>query len=154
MQLLIVEGNSFLAEITAELRRSLDPSMQQFEAIPLAADLQTAMLCLPEQDAVLGDRMFPVSADCPLVWGRQGCGREAPAGAFTLSFTVGWLGSIGALNCARASDTPALAKPAPTEEIYEALTHHWSPTYSQGYGKSALIAQTPNMATEKHLQNA
>jgi CheY-like chemotaxis protein len=61
MKLLVVEDNSTLAELTAELLHSLDGSAQLLEAITLASDLQTAILCLPEHDAVLCDGTFPLS---------------------------------------------------------------------------------------------
>lgn len=140
MKLLIVENNSSLAEITAALLRSLDQSRQHLEAITLAADLQTAILRLPEHDAVLCDGMFPLSPHFPLVveeWNviRQEAHRRG------IHFVL-YSGADRALDCARKSDTPALAKPSSIEEIYAALTHRRLPIHSDGDGKSALVAKS------------
>jgi CheY-like chemotaxis protein len=120
MKLLIVEDNSSLAEITAELLHSLDGPPQHFEAITLVADLQTAILCLPEHDAVLCDGRFPLSHNSRFLvedWDvvRQEARRRG------IHFVL-YSGSASALDCARESHTPALAKPAAIEEIYAALT--------------------------------
>ena len=120
MKLLIVEDDPSLAEVTSDLLKSLDQPAKLFEAITLAADLQTAIRCLPEHDAVLCDGMFPVSAGSSFVvddWDvvRQEANRRG------IHFVL-YSGSVDALNCARASKTPALTKPASAEEIYAALT--------------------------------
>jgi CheY-like chemotaxis protein len=120
MKLLIVEDDPSLAEITAELLKSLDRPSKRFEAITLASDLQTAIRCLPEHDIVLCDGMFPLSPDSPFVvddWDviRQEASRRG------IHFVL-YSGSVRALDWARASKTPALTKPAAIEEIYAALT--------------------------------
>jgi CheY-like chemotaxis protein len=120
MKLLIVEDDPSLAEVTADLLKSLDQPAKTFEAITLAGDLQTAIRCLPEHDAVLCDGMFPVSAGSSFVvddWDvvRQEANRRG------IHFVL-YSGSVDALNCARESKTPALTKPAAIEEIYAALT--------------------------------
>jgi len=63
MRLLIAKDNPSLAEITAELLHCHDGGAQRLEAITLAADLQTAILCLPEHNAVLCDSAFPYTHD-------------------------------------------------------------------------------------------
>jgi CheY-like chemotaxis protein len=149
MKLLIVEDNSSLAEITAELLHSLDQPQQHFEAITLAADLQTAILCLPEHDVVLCDGMFPLSPHSRLVveeWNviRQEAHRRG------IHFVL-YSGSDRALDCARESDTPALAKPASIEEIYAALTQYRLPGPSNGDGESTLMAENRKSAGENHV---
>ena len=147
MRLLIVEDNSFLAEVTAELLNSLDPPMQQFEAITIASDLQTAILRLPEHDAVLCDGMFPVSPHSRFVVEDWDVIRHA-ARQRGIHFVL-YSGSVRALDCARKDHTPALAKPAPIEEIYAALTHQGLFTHSKGgYGESVVMAESQNMAGE------
>ena len=139
MRLLIVEDNSSLAKITAELLRSLDRRQQHLEAITLAEDLQTAILCLPDHDVVLCDGTFPLSPhSCPAVeeWDvvRQQAHRRG------IHFVL-YSGSVQALDCARESGIPALAKPASIEEIYAALTNHRLPVHSNGNGKSGLSGE-------------
>jgi CheY-like chemotaxis protein len=152
MKLLIVEDNSFLAEITAELLRSLDQSAHQFEAITVAEDLRTAILCLPEHDVVLCDGMFPVSPESRHVvedWDVV-CHE---ARRRRIHFVL-YSGSVRALDSARESNTPAIAKPASIEEIYAALTHPRLLTQSNGaYGKSPVMAETQSIARGKHVQN-
>jgi CheY-like chemotaxis protein len=149
MKLLIVEDNSSLAEITAELLHSLDQPQQHLEAITLAADLQTAILCLPKHDVVLCDGMFPLSPHSRFVvedWDviRQEAHRRG------IHFVL-YSGSVRALDCARESNTPALAKPASIEEIYAALTPYRLPIHSNGRGESALRAENPKLAGGNHV---
>ena len=120
MKLLIVEDDASLAEITAELLKSVDQNTHFFEAITLAADLETAIHSLPEHDTVLCDGTFPLSPDSTFVvddWDvvRQEALRRG-------IYFVLYSGSICALESARESNTPALTKPAAIEDIYAALT--------------------------------
>ncbi len=106
MKLLILEVNLSRGEITAELLYGLDRHVQMLSAITLASDLQMAVLCLPEHDAVLCDGTFP-PATRPSGW-RSGtwCARKRSAGAFTLSSTA----------APRAGGTaPARASPRPRQ---------------------------------------
>jgi hypothetical protein len=149
MKLLIVKDNSSLAEITAELLHAFDRPQQHLEAITLAADLQTAILCLPKHDAVLCVGMFPHSPRSRLVveeWNviRQEAHRRG------IHFVL-YSGSDSALDSARKSDTAALAKPASIEEIYAAHTHRRLPVRSNGDGKSASIAGNRKSAGENHV---
>ena len=151
MRLLIVEDNSSLAELTADLLRSLDRQTQLFEAITIASDLQTAILCLPGHDAVLCDGMFPLSPHSRFVveeWDvvRQEAKRRG------INFVL-YSGSAHALDCAREDNTPALAKPAAIEEIYALLTRHWLPVHSKGYGESALVGKNRLTPGENHVTN-
>ncbi|MGD0221768.1 MAG: hypothetical protein ABSF71_05485 [Terriglobia bacterium] len=122
MKLLIVEDNSALAELTAQLLHSLDTPRQYLEAITLVSDLQAAMLCLPEHDAVLCDGMFPLSHKSGYVVEKWDVVRQE-AHRRGIHFVL-YSGSASALDCARESNIPALAKPAATAEIYAALTGH------------------------------
>lgn len=122
MKLLIVEDDLTLAEVTAELLHSFDGPPQQFEAITLAADLQTAILCLPEHDAVLCDGRFPLSPDSRF-WVEDWDVVRQEAHRRGIHFVL-YSGSVRCLDCARESHIPALAKPAAVEEIYAALTFH------------------------------
>jgi CheY-like chemotaxis protein len=120
MKLLIVEDDPSLAEVTSGLLHSVDDTPKQFEAITLAADLQTAIRLLPEYDAVLCDGMFPLAPESSFVvddWDviRQEATRRG------IHFVL-YSGSARALDCARASNTRAITKPAAVEEIYAALT--------------------------------
>jgi CheY-like chemotaxis protein len=142
MKLLIVEDNSALAELTAELLHSLDAQAKRIETITLAADLQTAMLCLPEHDAVLCDGTFPLSYNSRFLvedWDVV-CHEAQRRGIHFVLYS----GSVCALDCARESNTLALAKPAPAAEIYAALTN--SPfakaTCKYGHGESTTNDQT------------
>jgi CheY-like chemotaxis protein len=120
MKLLIVEDDSSLAEITAELLKSLDQTAKMLEAITLAADLQTAIRCLPGHDAVLCDGVFPISTGSSFLVDDWDVVRYE-ANRRGIHFVL-YSGSADALECARASNTPALTKPATVEEIYAALT--------------------------------
>jgi CheY-like chemotaxis protein len=152
MKLLIVEDNSSLAEITAQLLRSLDRPLQQLEAITLAEDLQTAILCLPEHDAVLCDGSFPLSPGSRFVveeWDviRQEANRRG------IHFVL-YSGSVHALDCARESNTPAIAKPATIEEIYATLTDLWPPAHNnKGYDESSLMPGDHKLAGGAHVHN-
>ena len=120
MKLLIVEDDASLAEITAELLKSVDQNTHFFEAITLAADLETAIHSLPEHDTVLCDGTFPLSPDSTFVvddWDvvRQEALRRG------IHFVL-YSGSVCALDSARETNTAALTKPAPIEDIYAALT--------------------------------
>ena len=144
MKLLIVEDNSALAEITAELLCSLDRPAQLLEAITIAQDLQTAIHCLQGHDAVLCDGMFPLSPGSRFVveeWDvvRQEARRRG------IHFVL-YSGSDRALDCARESNTPALAKPAPIEEIYATLTCQQPDKRRKGCSESTLIAQNRKFA--------
>jgi len=140
MKLLIVEDNLSLAELTAELLHLIDRPAQELEAITLAEDLQTAILCLPEYDAVLCDGMFPLSPNSRFVveeWDviRQEAIRRG------IHFVL-YSGSPHALDSARESNTPALAKPAPIEEIYAALTRHPLSVIAKSPSESPRMAET------------
>ncbi|MGD1100907.1 MAG: hypothetical protein ABSA59_02480 [Terriglobia bacterium] len=149
MKLLIVEDNSSLAELTAELLHSLDRQAQNIEAITLVSDLQTAILCLPEHDAVLCDGMFPLSHNSRFVveeWDvvRQEAHRRG------IHFVL-YSGSVRALDCARESNTPALAKPAAIEEIYAALLSFPLSVINRGYGESARMTEKGIRAGDDHV---
>ncbi len=120
MKLLIVEDEEQLAEITAMLLRLLDRRAQRLEIITLAGDLETALDRLPEHDVVLCDGQFPLSQNSRFIveeW--DGVRHEAyRRGIHFVLYT----GCLRALQGARDRDTPALAKPAPIEEVYAALT--------------------------------
>jgi CheY-like chemotaxis protein len=126
MKLLIVEDDPSLAEVTAGLLHLVDDTPKRFEAITLAADLQTAIRLLPEHDAVLCDGMFPLAPESSFVvddWDviRQEATRRG------IHFVL-YSGSAHALDCARASKTRAITKPAAVEEIYAVLTDRTLPT--------------------------
>jgi CheY-like chemotaxis protein len=149
MKLLIVEDNSSLAELTAELLHFTDREAQAFEAITLAEDLQTAILCLPEHDAVLCDGTFPLSHNSRFMveeWDvvRQEAQRRG------IHFVL-YSGSSRALDCARESNTPALAKPAAIEEIYAALTRHPMSAIVKSPTESARMAKNLNLAGGHHV---
>ena len=151
MKLLMVEDNSTLAELTAELLHSLDGQAQQLEAITLVSDLQSAILCLPEHDAVLCDGTFPLSHNARFLvedWDviRQEAHRRG------IHFVL-YSGSVRALECARESGTLALAKPAPIEEIYAALTHHALSIVAKSPRESVRVAESLKFAGEKHVPN-
>jgi CheY-like chemotaxis protein len=149
MKLLIVEDNSSLATITAQLLRSLDRAQQNLEAITLAEDLQTAIRCLPGHDVVLCDGMFPLSPHSRILaedWDviRQEAHRR------NIRFVL-YSGSDRALDRARESDTPALAKPASIEQIYAALTPHRLPAPSNGYGEVGRMTENLKSAGGDHV---
>src|SRR5208283_4047930 len=151
MKLLIVEDNATLAELTAELLHSVDGQAQQLEAITLASDLETAIVCLPEHDAVLCDGTFPLSHNSRFLvedWDvvRQEAHRRG------IHFVL-YSGSVRALECARESGTLALAKPAAIEEIYAALTHHSLSVIAKSPTESARMAESLNLAGENHVPN-
>ena len=130
MKLLIVEDDPSLAEVAAGLLHLVDDTPKRFEAITLAADLQTAIRLLPEHDAVLCDGMFPLAPESSFVvddWDviRQEAARRG------IHFVL-YSGSARALDCARASNTRAITKPAAVEEIYAALTDRPSPSSNKG----------------------
>jgi CheY-like chemotaxis protein len=120
MRLLIVEDNLRLAEITAELLHSLDDRPQISESITLVSDLQAAIRRLPEHDAVLCDGAFPLTRNSSLAAEKWDVVRQE-ANRRGIHFVL-YSGSACALDCARESEIPALAKPAAIEEIYAALT--------------------------------
>jgi len=110
MKLLIVEDNSSLAAIIAQLLRSPDRAQQNLEAITLAEYLQTAILCLPGHDVVLCDGMFPLSPDSRIVaedWDviRQEAQRR------NIRFVL-YSGSDRALDCARPRNRHSSARQA------------------------------------------
>ena len=151
MKLLIVEDNLSLALLTAELLHGLDMPTQQIEAITLAADLQSAMLRLPEHDAVLCDGTFPLCPNSRYVveeWDvvRQEAIRRG-------IYFVLYSGSDRALDCARESNTPALAKPAAIEEIYAALTRPRVAVISKCHDESALMTENAKQAGENHVHD-
>jgi len=141
MRLLIVEDDSSLAEVTARLLQSLDTPTKHLEAITLAADLQTAIRLLPEHDAVLCDGMFPLAPESSFVvddWDviRQEATRRG------IHFVL-YSGSVRALDCARASKTLAITKPAAVEEIYAALISRPLPSSPKGAEEPAPDATEP-----------
>ncbi len=149
MKLLIVEDDSTLAEFTAELLHSLDGPAQHIEAITLASDLQTAILCLPEHDVVLCDGAFPLSHNSRFVveeWDvvRQEAHRRG------IHFVL-YSGSVRALDCARESNIPAVAKPATIEEIYAVLMSFPLSIIDRGYGETAIMTETGKLAGENHV---
>lgn len=151
MKLLIVDDNSSLAEITAELLHTVDTPAELIEAITLATDLQTALLCLPEHDAVLCDGMFPLYHNSRYAveeWDvvRQEATRRG------IHFVL-YSGSDRALDCARGSNTPALAKPAAIEGIYAALTRPWVPVISQRHGETVLMSENAKFVGEEYVPN-
>jgi len=136
MNLLIVEDNWQLAELTAVLLRSLDRQAQRLETITLAADLETAMHCLPQHDVVLCDGQFPLSPNSRFVVEEWDVVRHEAArrGIHFVLYT----GSPRALDGARDSRTAALPKPAPIAEIYAAITSHpWSVSATEGQRRVA-----------------
>ena len=151
MKLLIVEDNSSLAELTARLLYSLDAPRQRFEVITLVSDLQEAIRCLAEHDAVLCDGMFPPSHDSGYVvekWDdvRQEALRRG------IHFVL-YSGSASALDCAHASNTPALAKPAATAEIYAALTGHRVSPVAKSPSGQARGPENPQLDGEDYVPN-
>ncbi|MBZ5672343.1 MAG: response regulator [Acidobacteriia bacterium] len=120
MKLLIVEDEEQLTEITAMFLRSLDRRAQRRETITLAGDLETALDRLPEHDVVLCDGQFPLSQNSRCIVEEWDVIRHE-AYRRGIHFVL-YTGCLRALLEARVSDTPALAKPAPIEEIYAALT--------------------------------
>jgi len=151
MRLLIVEDNSSLAELTAELLHSLDRQAQHIEAITLVSDLQTAILCLPEHDVVLCDGMFPLSDNSPWVveeWDvvRQEAHRQG------IHFVL-YSGSVRALDCARESNIPALAKPAAIEEIYAVLMSFPLSVINRGYEEAGKMSEKGKLAGGNYVPN-
>jgi CheY-like chemotaxis protein len=122
MKLLIVEDNEELAVMTATLLRSLDRRAQRLDTITFAGDLETALHCLPDHDVVLCDGRFPLSQNSRFIVEEWDVVRDE-ANRRGIHFVL-YSGCLRALQCACESDTPALAKPAPVEEIYAALTAH------------------------------
>lgn len=149
MKLLIVEDNATLAELTAELLHALDAPVQRLEAITLVSDLETALLCLPEYDAVLCDGAFPLATGSHYVveeWDvirQEACRRG-------IHFVL-YSGSARALDCARESHTPAFAKPAVVEEIYAALLNFPLPVNDRGYGVSARMTGNLKPAGDEYV---
>ena len=120
MKLLIVEDNSQVAEVTAELLRSQDRPAHSIETITLAGDLETAMRRLPDHDAVLCDGRFPLSQNSRFIVEEWDVVRHE-ARRRGIHFVL-YSGCGRALDRARDSRTLALMKPATIEEIYAALT--------------------------------
>ena len=120
MKLLIVEDNSQVAEVTAELLRSQDQPAHSIETITLAGDLDTAMRRLPDHDAVLCDGQFPLSQNSRFIVEEWDVVRHE-ARRRGIHFVL-YSGCGRALDRARDSRTLALMKPAAIEEIYAALT--------------------------------
>jgi len=149
MKLLILEDNSSLATITAELLHSLDRPQQHIAATTPAEDLQMATRCLPGHDVVLCDGMFPLSPSSrAAVEGWDVIRQEAHRRGIRF---VLYSGSDRALECARKSHTPALAKPASIEEIYAVLTRHELPVCRDGDLKSALMPENRKSAGGNHV---
>jgi CheY-like chemotaxis protein len=120
MKLLIVEDEKQLGEITAMLLRSLDRRAQRLETITLAGDLATALDRLPEHDVVLCDGRFPLSPNSRFLVEEWDAVRHE-ASRRGIHFVL-YTGCLRAFQEARDGDTPALAKPAPIEDLYAALT--------------------------------
>lgn len=120
MRLLIVEDNEFLAEVTAQLLHSLDRHAQRIESITVTGDLETTIHFLPEHDAVLCDGQFPISRNSRFIVEEWDVVRHEAA-RLGVHFVL-YSGCVRALHSAWEGGTPALAKPAPVEEIYAALT--------------------------------
>jgi CheY-like chemotaxis protein len=119
MNLLIVEDNECLAEITVEILLSLDREARRIETITRTSDLETALQQLPRHDAVLCDGQFPISPGSRFIaeeWDVVRCEAIRHGLRFIL-----YTGSARALQQARESGTPTLSKPAPVEEIYAVL---------------------------------
>jgi CheY-like chemotaxis protein len=120
MRLLMVEDNEYLAEITAQLLHSLDRRTRRLESITIAGDLETAIHFLPEHDAVLCDGRFPISPNSRFIAEEWDVVRHE-ADRRGIRFVL-YSGCVRALLSAREAETLALAKPAPIEEIYAAIT--------------------------------
>jgi CheY-like chemotaxis protein len=146
MRLLIVEDNSALAELTARLLYFLDRPRQSLEAITLAADLHTAMLCLPEHDAVLCDGMFPLCPEAGYAVEQWDVVRQE-AHRRGIHFVL-YSGSASALDCARESNTAAIAKPAAAEEIYAALTRSRVPVIAKSPTSRVPVAEDQSSSGE------
>jgi CheY-like chemotaxis protein len=127
MKLLIVEDNEQLADITARLLRSINPATRRIETITLVGDLEAAIAHLPQHDAVLCDGRFPLSQNTPMAAEEWDVVRNE-AWRRGIHFVL-YSGCVRSLNGARQSQTPALSKPAPIEEIYTMVT---------GAGRSAF----------------
>ena len=113
--------------------------------------LQTAILCLPEHDAVLCDGKFPLSHGSRFVvedWDvvRQEAHRRG------IHFVL-YSGSASALDGARESNTPALAKPAAVEEIYAALTGRRPSNIGKSRSAPAPMAEKLEIAGGKYAPN-
>ncbi len=131
MKLLIVEDNLTLARLTAELLRSVDKDLQPFEAIALASDLQTAIGCPAEVDAVLCGGNFPLSPDSRFIseqW--EVVLREMRRRG--IHFVL-YSGSDQTVDCARRRSALAVSKPAAIEDIYAALTNFSLPLAVRAY---------------------
>ena len=120
MRILIVDDNEPVAESTAELLLWIDRRARYIEAITLTSDLATAIRLVPKHDAVLCDGQFPNSGDS-LFTAEEWDAIRREALRCGIHFVL-YSGCARALDEARVSDIPAIAKPAPIEEIYAALT--------------------------------
>jgi CheY-like chemotaxis protein len=120
MRILIVDDNEQLAETTAELLLWIDRRARYIETITLASDLATAIRLVAKHDAVLCDGQFLSSDDSLFTveeWDAV-CREALRCGTHFVLYSA----CARALDEARVSDIPAIAKPAPIEEIYTALT--------------------------------
>lgn len=120
MKLLIVEDNETLAEVTARLLRSIDSDVGRLETITVVGDLEAAIDYLPEHDAVLCDSTFRLSPNAPVVLEEWDVVRNE-ARRRGIHFVL-YSGCVRSRNGALQSHTLAVAKPAPIEAIYRALT--------------------------------
>ena len=120
MRVLIVDDNEQVAEITAERLLWIDRWARYIETITLACDLATAIRLVAKHDAVLCDGQFSISKDSlSIVEEWDAVRREAfRCGTRFVLYSA----CDRALDEALVSDIPAIAKPAPIEEIYAALT--------------------------------
>jgi CheY-like chemotaxis protein len=122
MRLLIVDDDKPLAEATAELLQSIDQQARCIETISVAADLDSAIRLLPGHDVVLCDGQFPVSQDTRFIEDAWSVVRRE-AGRRGIHFVL-YSANRNAIDDARVSNIPAIAKPAAVEEIYTELTKY------------------------------
>jgi len=119
MKLLIIEANQPLAELTAALLESADRDQRRFQQITVAGDLETALCLLRGHDAVLCDDRFPLAPGARFIvedWDVVQCEAARRGIRFVL-----YTGSPRALAGAKALGAAVLAKPAPVQEVYDAL---------------------------------
>ena len=111
--------------MTAEFLRVMDSAEHRFEVITIVADFQTALLRLPEADAVLCDGTFQLSPESTCLEKNWDAVRQQ-AMRRGIHFVL-YSGSDRDIACARETNVAALAKPAPISEVYAALTRGKSP---------------------------
>ena len=123
MRLLIVDDDNSLAKLTAELLQLVDRSAGHIESISIAGDLVTALLLLPENDAVLCDGSFPISPGS-ISHGDEWCQVRRAALVCGVPFIL-YSGCAQSIEEARLGGIAAIAKPATIENIYAVLAGLW-----------------------------